>query len=325
MITTVHQPGADQAAALAGLVDRLGGDDGWPIGERKRAQLRRRDDAPWTALIATDGDEQTVGYAHVLWERPERAGLTASVELAVVGDGPIADRLLAAARAAIGDAGGGRWQLWAHHDVAAGAATRAGLEPTRRLLLMHRSLETADELAEPGLPEGLVLAPLREGRDEDAFIEVNNAAFAGHPEQGGWTRADLASRRAAPWYDPDDVLLAWKGNEVMGFHWTKRHPDEERDIPARGPLGEVYVLGVHPRAQGLGLGRALLRAGLIHLRRRGCTDVALYVDADDVAVRLYQDEGFATLRVHRCYAGHEPSSEAPSPTEPSSDTPTPAT
>lgn len=310
MITTVHRPGAEQAAELAAIAERLGRETGSPIGERKRAQLHQRDPGPWTALVAYAGDAPA-GYAHLLWERSQRAGLTASVELVVAGDARLADRLVEAVRATVAAAGGGRWQLWAYHDVAVGAAGRAGLELTRRLSLMHRSLDAPGGLAAPRLPDGATLAPLREGRDDDALIEVNNAAFAHHPEQGGWTRAELATRRAAPWYDPADVLLAWQGGQVVGFHWTKRHLEDNPEVPARGQLGEVYILAVHPRAQGQGLGRALLRAGLAHLRDRGCTDAALYVDADDAAVRLYGDEGFSALRVHRCYVGQEPASDTP--------------
>jgi mycothiol synthase len=304
-VTTVHRPGPDVAAGLATLVEALGSDAGPPVGERKRVQLYRLDDTPWSALIATGDDDHPVAYAHVRWEEPERAaGLVATVELAVrEDDDPLAARLLAAASEAIGDAGGGRWQLWAHRDVVARAAERAGMETTRRLLLMHRLLAERDAAAEPAMPEGITLARLREERDDDALIAVNNEAFAGHPEQGGWTRADLAARRAVSWYDPDDVLLAWRGDELLGFHWTKRHPPGQQEINVPGRLGEVYVLAVAPRAQGLGLGRTLLRAGLAHLARRECTDAALFVDGDEPAVALYTAEGFATVRAHRCYAG----------------------
>lgn len=304
-VTTVHRPGPDVAADLAALVEALGSDAGLPVGERKRVQLHALDGAPWSALIATRDDEHPVGYAHIRWEEPERAaGLVATVELAVPeDDDALAGQLLAAARDAIGEAGGGRFQLWAHRAVVARVAEDAGLETTRRLLLMHRLLERADAEAEPALPEGITLARLREGADDDALIAVNNEAFAGHPEQGGWTRADLAARRAVSWYDPDDVLLAWRGDELLGFHWTKRHPPRQQEIRVPGRLGEVYVLAVAPRAQGLGLGRALLRAGLAHLARRGCTDAALFVDADEPAVALYTAEGFVTLRIHRCFAG----------------------
>jgi mycothiol synthase len=53
------------------------------------------------------------------------------------------------------------------------------------------------------------------------------------------------------------------------------------------------VLGIDPKAQGLGLGRALTDLGLAHLRRGGLSHVLLYVEEENTAaVTLYERTGF---------------------------------
>jgi mycothiol synthase len=183
-------------------------------------------------------------------------------------------------------------RVWAHgdHPGAAPLAARFGLSADRQLLRMRRSL---DGLADPVLPDGVALRPLRRGADEPELLRVNNAAFAWHPEQGGWTADDVAAREAEPWFDADGVLLAVDVAEpahVLGFHWTKVHPAGPE---LAEPIGEVYVLAVDPAARGRRLGPALTLAGLAHLRGRGLDAVMLYVESDNAAaVRVYTDLGF---------------------------------
>jgi mycothiol synthase len=118
----------------------------------------------------------------------------------------------------------------------------------------------------------------------EVWLRTTAAAVAAHPEQGGWTHADLAAREAESWFDPAGFFLAWQGETLLGFHWTKVHPDG---------AGEVYVLGVDPSAQGMHLGGALLDIGLHHLAERGCPHVLLYVDDTNTgALRLYERAGF---------------------------------
>ncbi|WP_312180057.1 mycothiol synthase [Arthrobacter sp.] len=195
-------------------------------------------------------------------------------------------------------------KAWSHgnHEAAVELAARFGYRPVRelwRMRLSHDALEK--ELPEPVLPEGVVLRAFEPGRDEAAWLAANAAAFAHHPEQGAMTRSDLEARMAEDWFDPVGFLLAVRESDgaLLGFHWTKIHP-RSGSHPA---IGEVYVVGVTPEAQGSGLGKALTLAGIEHLRQAGLRAVMLYVDADNVpAVALYRRLGFVRWDVDVMYA-----------------------
>lgn len=134
------------------------------------------------------------------------------------------------------------------------------------------------------LPVGVSIEPFRVGVDEDPWLRTNAAAFADHPEQGRVTRIDLDALIAEPWFSAAGFLLAWRDGQLLGYHWTKIHADG---------TGEVYVLGVDPAAQGLGLGKILLNAGLAHLANAGCPEVLLYVDESNTgAMQLYESVSF---------------------------------
>jgi mycothiol synthase len=195
-------------------------------------------------------------------------------------------------------------RLWAHGDLpaAAGLAASAGFERFRALWQMRRSLR--DHLDRRELPAGIALRTFVPGRDEDAWLSLNARAFAGHPEQGGWTRHDLELREREPWFDPAGFFIAERDGVMAGFHWTKVHTAD-----ADGPIGEVYVVGVDRGERGTGLGRALMLAGLDHLRRLGLDQVLLYVDEENVpAIKMYQALGFARVRTDAMY--RKPTGEA---------------
>jgi mycothiol synthase len=123
--------------------------------------------------------------------------------------------------------------------------------------------------------------------DAEEVVRVNAAAFAAHPEQGAMDAANLAERMAQPWFDPAGLLVAedaGRPGRLLGFHWTKQHSPD---------LGEVYVVGIDPVAQGRGLGKLLTLAGLHHLAGRGVREVLLYVESDNApAVAVYSGLGF---------------------------------
>ncbi len=179
---------------------------------------------------------------------------------------------------------GGELVAWSHgnHPAAARLAAAYDWERARDLWVMRRPTPLALPALE--LPDGLTIRSYVDA-DADAVVEVNAAAFAHHPEQGAMDRDNLARRMAEPWFDPAGLLVAEDGSGVLGFHWTKQHD---------AALGEVYVVGVAPRAQGRGLGRLLTLAGLHHLAGLGVEEVLLYVESDNApAVAVYSRLGFS--------------------------------
>jgi mycothiol synthase len=85
---------------------------------------------------------------------------------------------------------------------------------------------------------------------------------------------------------------------LLGFHWTKIH---------NADLGEVYIVGVDPAAQGRRLGGMLTLTGLHHLAARLSASshptVMLYVEADNSAgVKTYLHLGFSVFASDVAYA-----------------------
>ncbi|MCG2621529.1 mycothiol synthase [Arthrobacter sp. I2-34] len=196
-------------------------------------------------------------------------------------------------------------RAWSHggHAGAAALAAGFGFVPVRELWRMR--LAHVPQVAGGELPAGVALRAFVPGQDEEAWLKANAAAFAHHPEQGSMTMADLQARMAEPWFDPAGFLLAVReeDGELLGFHWTKVHPG----TGAHPSIGEVYVLGVTPQAQGMGLGRALTVAGIKHLQAAGQSAIMLYVDADnEAAVALYRRLGFTRWDTDVMYAPADP-------------------
>ncbi|TDD52364.1 mycothiol synthase [Nonomuraea terrae] len=277
----------EEIAEVLGLVEAAARADGvHPLNEQSMLHVRYGGDSGARSLLLHAGAD-LVGYAHV-----DPADEGASVELVVHPDHRRhghGTRLLRE----VMDVTAGRPRLWAHGDHAGAAALAAsfGLARVRCLWQMRRPLDAP--LPDYTLPPEVSLRTFVPGRDEEAWLKVNAAAFAHHPEQGAWTMDDLLRREREPWFDPEGFFLAVRGDRPAGFHWTKVHDS----------LGEVYVVGVDPSQQGTGLGRALTLAGLTHLRSRGLAQAMLYVDeANTAAIRLYESLGFSRWDVDVMYA-----------------------
>lgn len=177
---------------------------------------------------------------------------------------------------------------WAHgdHPAARAIAARVGARRERSILQLRRPV--------PQHPDPVSGVRAFRPEDVDALLETNAAAFADHPEQGSIDRADLDDRFASDWFDPADLLVVDGADGGLdAFIWCK----------IVGEIGELYVVGVHPRAQGRGLGKLITRAALTHIAERGATHAHLYVDGEDErAVGLYRDFGFVDYAIDVLFA-----------------------
>jgi len=278
---------AEEQRAVRELVTAATEFDGVaPVGEQVLRELGH-DRTEHLVVTHSRPGESIVGYLNLSSAREHDA----MAELVVHPQARRRGIGAAMARAALAKTGGHN-RFWAHATLESARATASalGLVAVRELIQMRRSLR--------GIPDpvaavpGVLIRTYRGTADDAELLRVNNAAFAHHPEQSGWTDVELAERRSEPWCE--------QAGRLLGFHWTKVHLD-------RPGLGEVYVVGVDPSAQRRGLGQVLTAIGIESLARRlgdsADPTVMLYVEADNVAaVRTYQRLGFTTYSVDTAYA-----------------------
>ena len=283
-------PDAD-VAAVSALADKAAAADGsHPLNEAAQLALAGQGSAEVVHWLASSDESaaELIGYAQ-LDTRDRSVQLVVDPDHRHHGIGrALAERIISADHPI-------SW--WAFGDLpgAQALASALGLEVIRGLLIMRLDLATSPLQTPTPLPAGFVLDHYRPD-DLDDLVAVNAAAFAQHPEQGALAADDFEARMHEPWHLDTDLLVAREAasGKLAGYHWTKVEGDE----------GEVYVIGVRPDLNGRGLGRALLEAGIIHMRDRGASVIDLYVEAaNDRVVQMYRSAGFEVAHTDVSY-GH---------------------
>jgi mycothiol synthase len=250
---------------------------------------------PASQAAEEPGASRALGYASVLPDGTAQGAVDPDARRRGLGS-----QLLDAILERRPDAG-----VWAHGALDASLAflRERGLEPVRELLTMRRVLGEGSGEGRADAPATAADIPLREprdpaieldafdaARDADAWVRVNARAFADHPEQGRLTRADLDERMAQPWFRAEDLHVARRDGELLGFVWVKR---EDAEDPREASDAEIYAVGTDPEAAGQGVAGALLSRALRELAADGVAAATLYVEGDNApALGLYEHLGF---------------------------------
>ncbi|WP_293150292.1 MULTISPECIES: GNAT family N-acetyltransferase [unclassified Microcoleus] len=170
-----------------------------------------------------------------------------------------------------------------------------GFRVDRYFCRMARSL--SEPIAQPQFPEGFALRLFPGEEDAEAWVEMFNQSFIDH-----WNHHDLTVEKfkydlAKPSYRKDLDLIAVAADGTFAAFCYCEISLEECDRTGRNE-GWIAVLGTRRGFRKLGLGRAMLLAGLHRLKAAGVDTAILGVDAANPsgALRLYESAGFDNIR-----------------------------
>ncbi len=285
----------DEIATVNELLDAAARADGRrPLSDHLYLDLVNGGHNGFAGLLASEpGHEHPVAYAQV-----SRGNDSYAFELVIHPHhryemATIGPELMEAALEIVASDGGGSVNWWVFEPTSAHRklAADAGMTIGRTLRQMRRPLPT-------GLDVTVATRDFRPGTDDEAWLSVNNRAFADHGEQGGWTLDTFCQRRGEEWFDPAGFRVHEIDGRMAAFCWTKVHRATDREPE----IGEIYVIAVDPDFQGLGLGKQLTLAGLEHLSNRGIETALLYVDADNTAaITTYERLGFTVSATNAAF------------------------
>jgi mycothiol synthase len=152
----------------------------------------------------------------------------------------------------------------------------------------------------PQLPAGFRLV---EGpHDPAAWAALFNESFVDHWNHEPWTAEKVQHWQGEPNYRADlDLAIVAPDGVLAAFCWGGL--DSEVNAISGLQEGHIGLLGSRRGYRGIGLGRAILFAGLRALAAAGARSASLSVDADSPtgATRLYESAGFRTTLTRMLY------------------------
>jgi ribosomal protein S18 acetylase RimI-like enzyme len=165
-------------------------------------------------------------------------------------------------------------------------------------ITMERSL--SEPLPNPEFPAGFTVSPGGQ-KNSTPWIELFNRTFADHWNHNDMTVEQVKHELNQAYYKPElDLVAIAPDGTLAAFCYSHVKPNPDNSTIE----GLIHALGVRPAFCSMGLGKAILLAGLHQLKAEGMHKAMLYVDADNIysALRLYQAVGFQEISTQIAYS-----------------------
>jgi len=168
--------------------------------------------------------------------------------------------------------------------------TNNGFTPERYFDRMQRSL--LDPILPAQLPSGFSIRRVNHQQEAEAWVEMFNQSFIDHWDFHPLTVEEFLRDVNQPDYQPElDLVAVAEDGTLAAFCDCRINPGDrtEQHTP-----GWIAILGTRRGYRRIGLGRAMLLAGLEVLKNAGADIALLGVDKQNPsqAFRLYESVGF---------------------------------
>ena len=172
--------------------------------------------------------------------------------------------------------------------VAQRVLSRLGFECVRRFLELRLDIADAHW---PDIDQATLECRYLQCGEEGELTQIQNRSFANKWGFNPNTVEETTYRINLSNSSPEDVVLTFDREKVIGYCWTEITYEEEAGIGKR--KGRIFMLGVEPDYQGMGVGKRVLLAGLAQLKSKGLLVAELTVDNENkAACALYRSVGF---------------------------------
>ncbi|WP_445171176.1 GNAT family N-acetyltransferase [Microcoleus sp.] len=283
-------------------VDRL--DEGTSISELQQEFNAPSLDKARDIRLWKDAEGKLIGFAQLsvtepgevidgwLWFRVHPDARGGDVEAAAIAWGEVRMREVSAMQ-------GGRVKLRTYARAEdcdrISVLGSCGFKVDRYFCRMAREL--SEPIPEPHFPEGFALHQFPGEQDAAAWVEMFNQSFIDHWNHHDLTVDKFKHELAKPDYRNDLDLIAVADDGTFVSFCSCVICVEECDRTGRNE-GWIACLGTRRGFRKMGLGRAMLLAGLHRLKAAGVATAILGVDAENSsgALRLYESAGFHNIR-----------------------------